>query len=385
MRPNPEQVYSDVGFEEAIERVGRALADRGWVASAVIDLERDWEIVSGPERINRITDGDEESGRFPYASIVASPARMVANDYGDVVIGIRDGRWAEERGLLLHEDFPLSIQRGLAGSAGSLISFEPSPRYTPLGSDAVQLCLASLNAGEAKSRALQRIWQNDLIAVNRNALSPGAHGPIAAIKALTEAVTQGQHLPLLSTDEFRPQFAAITGSLHPRAQCCIRTAEMLKPLMVNGLDASPVIVQYTKAVEIQVQDMLLRPLDQYWSSRTPPGALRGHGRLQRLYDYLFRGRRIELGTTAVAIKEALAPARDGEPVADSVRKILSRFPRPIWARSELPDEVLTLTSTARNPAAHTEIFSSADLPRVRSLVLGDARQAGLLEKLMAMP
>lgn len=358
------------------------LADATWVISAVGDPAREWERVSGPECIAHVSDGDEEGGELPYASILTSPARMIASDYGDVVIGIRDGRWAEERGMLLHEDFPIAIQRDLTG-AGSLISVEPSPLYGDLGPHAAELCVGALNDGERRQRALSRVWRNDLIAVNQQGLAPGLNGVAPTIAALTEAVTQGQPLPRLSPKSFRPTLAAAAGDLHPRAQRCLLTAEMLSPLMVTGLDASAAIVQYTKAVEIELRDKVLRPLKQYWADRPPPGSLAGHSALQRLYSYLFRGRHIELGSVSYAIKEALKESSKHDPVAQSTQHVLNRLPQPEWARKHLADDLLLLASTARNPAAHTEVFSAGDLPRVRRLVLGDDREAGLLERLLA--
>lgn len=380
MRHEPSQVYTDIPFEDAVERVGKMLAAATWVISAV-DPTREWERVSGPECITHVSDGNEEAGELPYASILTSPARLTAFDYGDVVIRIRDGRWAEERGLLLHEDFPVAIQRDLKG-AGSLISVEPSPRYGDLGPYTAELCVGALNDRERKQRALRRAWQNDLIAINQQGLAPGLNGVTPTIAALTEAVTQGQPLPRLSPTSFRPTLAAAAGDLHPRAQRCLLTAEMLSPLMVTGLDASAVIVQYTKAVEIELGDKVLRPLKQYWADRPPPGPLTGHGTLQRLYSYLFRGRHIELGSASYAIKEALKESVKYDPVAQSTMHVLNRLPQPEWARKRLADDLLLLASTARNPAAHVEVFSAEDLPRVRRLVLGDDHEAGVLERLL---
>lgn len=381
MRHNLEQVYSDIPFEDAIDRVGGELAAQGWVGSAHAEPGRDWEQISGPDWIDVTSDGDETQGEMPNAGILASPARTLADDYGDVVIRIRDGRWAEERGVLLHGNFPIAIQRDLTG-AGSLISVEPSPRYGSLGPFGAELCLQALNSGEAKPRALQRGWQNDLVAVNEQGLTPGINGIAATIDALTEAVTQGQPLPPLSPSVLPPGLTTAVGDLHPHAQLCLRTAEILSPLMVAGLDASSVIVQYTKAVEIELGDLFLQPLRQYWDTRTPPDSVTGQGKLQRLYSFLFHGQHMELGSAAHAIKEALKDSRNGDPVAESAKQILSRLPRPAWARNQLTDELLLLASTARNPATHTAIFSSDDLPRVRRLVLGNALEAGLLEKLL---
>jgi hypothetical protein len=327
-----------------------------------------------------IGEGDPTTGEFPRASIVASPARMIADDYGDIVIRIRDGRWAEDRRLLSHEDFPLAIQRELTG-AGSLISVEPSPRYGALGPQGAELCLDALNRGEAQRRAVQRTWQNDLVAVNANSLEPGLNGVAQTIDALTQAVTQGQNLPLLSPTVFRAEFVAVVGDLHPHAQRCLRTAEMLSPFLVGGLDASAVIVQYTKAVEIEVRDKLFTPLKQYWDTRQPPDVISGKKDLQRLYGYLFKGGRLELGSSGFAVEEAVKPRWNHDPVAESLRAILQRLPNPEWARNRLGGELLELAATARNPAAHSRIFDGSDLPRVRRLVLGEG-EPGLLEMLL---
>lgn len=358
-----------------------ALAREHWSTDARLDRDRDMEPFQR-EHVD-LGGGHENDGEWPWARLWASPARTLLEMGGGVSVYVRDATWAQQHELLGYDSFPLVVQRELP-DLGCLVAIE-GYRYTGIADDGADLCTAALNS-DAATTAVRRIWRNDLVGVASGALEPGADGEFNTVDALTQAVTQGHHrLPALPLSRFRPELVRVIGDVHPNAQRCLRTAEFLTPFMVEQFDASAVIVQYTKAVEIEFLDKFLLPLKVWWTARPSPAQVSNKGKLQKLYNALFRAGHLELGSLAFAIREACKPAWDSDPVAESIRMQLGRFPDPLWARSALAEELASLARDPRNPASHATMFSAQALPAVRARVLGDGDTPGLLERMHTAP
>ena len=378
---NWAQLYVSRPFDDVADMLADAIARAHWSTHARLDPDRDMEPFQR-EHVE-LGGGYEDDGEWPWARLWASPARSFLEMGGGVCVYVRDARWAQQRELLGYDSFPLVVQRELP-DLGCLVAIE-GYRYAGFAEDGADLCAAALN-GDAATTAVRRLWRNDLVGVASGALEPGAGGEVDTVDALTQAVTQGHHsLPELPLSRFRPGLVDVIGDVHPNAQRCLRTAEFLAPFMVEQFDASAVIVQYTKAVEIEFLDKFLVPLKVWWAARPTPAQIAKKGPLQKLYNALFGTGHLELGSLAFSIREACKPAWDGDPVAESVRMQLGRFPDPGWAHAALAEDMAALARDPRNPASHTTMFSAQALPAVRARVLGDVDSPGLLERIHTAP
>ena len=102
------RVYCDCKFRDLIELVSEFLIEHFYVVLSK-DPHRDYEYLTKPNL--DICSGDVKRGIFPQWNIVASPTRSIAEDYGEIVFRVIHMRWAEEKQLLVYNNYPLNLRQ----------------------------------------------------------------------------------------------------------------------------------------------------------------------------------------------------------------------------------------------------------------------------------
>jgi hypothetical protein len=371
-------VYTDASFEFLQKFLFEHFHDH-WVVYAR-DPNRDWEILRDPSVIN-VHNGDDKTETWPSASLVAAPARSIADDYGLVTFTARDMRWANERGLLSYLDYPLRLRARFAQCPNVMI-INSSRRWYQLQMGVSEEIVESLRA--AGHEVHVHSFEDDMVDQIRNAY-PDPADAFDEIHGLVQRALRGTEVPVSPAQPLPPDCVEVAPEFHPDAWTALRTAETLTGLLRGNIDCSAGVVEYCKTVEIELDDKLLGPLRHEWSARTPPSQLTGRGDLQRLYNHIFRQKHIELGTLAYALGAALDARYDGDPVAESVRQLLSKYPDPDFARRELASRVAALAALLRNPASHRTVLTPKDLADCRQIVVGGNGQRGLLPLMLQPP
>jgi hypothetical protein len=371
-------VYTDAAFEVLRDFLFDHFRGR-WVVTSW-EPGREWETLEDPSAVV-VQEGDEAAGSWPQASLLAAPARSIADDYGQVTLTVRDMLWADERDLLSYDDYPLRLRARFV-RCPNVIVINTSRRYYQLQMGVSEEIVEWLEINGYVVHV--HSFENDLVDQIRDAY-PDPAGAFDQIHGLVQRAFRESGLPIAPATSLPPDCVEIVPELHPDAWTTLRTAETLTGLLGARADCSAGVVEYCKTVEIELHDKLLTSLRHVWSLRQPPAALNGRRELQRLYNHLFRDKHIELGTLARAMTAALDPEYAHDPVARSMRDLLSKFPDPSFARGDLARRVGALAALLRNPASHRGLLSPKDLADCRQIVVGGNGQRGLLPLMLQPP
>jgi hypothetical protein len=206
----------------------------------------------------------------------------------------------------------------------------------------------------------------------------------AAAAEITDALAD-ELLTLLSNDEIRRAEELLrvrearTEQLDPKALRLLATAEYVAAQLANAteLDWSAAVIGLCKAVEIEAVGRLVDPLVAATANADLDADVADKD-LGRVAKYC-AGRSVkppELGAirhflvTAASSRERQASS----PLLSAFRDVVRRWPGGDWLidRAGAPVALEVVTTTYRNPAAHTEELSEVDYRQCADFVLGES-------------
>ena len=363
------RVYTNASFRNLLSLLSHFLVDNSYVVTSYDD-DRDYKTLKYPPQIVPI-NGERKTNSLPHASIIASPARSIAEDSGEILFHVVHLRWAWGYGLM--DSSALPINR---------LFFSECPNYLEINTHRkwyqLQEAVGKQFAEYCETNgyiAYIRTFEGELLDVIEGAYNDPDE-KANAIHALVKNVFNWDKLPELEMSSIPLNFLIIIPHLQPDTLRALRTAEFLRSKASLLPDCSAIIIEYCKAVEIELKQKILSRLQDDWATNTIPSS-KPPGSLKRLYEFVIgKGRPLELGTLVDNIQASLDPQNDSVDIAISLREVL--FKNQTWMSMDFINQIQNLTRTYRNPAAHTAIMSLSDIEQCRALVIGTNEREGLL-------
>jgi hypothetical protein len=315
------KVYSDTPFHELVRLLEVFLAENRYMTWTQWSNYRAEGFT--PPKLS-VRSGDKKLGYWPEASILAAPYRTASEDSDDTIFRVRHMRWAWRHQLLAGSSYPLYLQT----------HFDICPNYIEIEThrrwQGVQVKLGEELASWLTSHGQNTYtytFNGELLDLLDSAYSDPAE-KADELHALVEPLFGWNDLPALNLLTAHPDFIKIVPDLHPDSILALRTAEYLAHSSDLLPDCSAAVIEYCKAVEIELKEKLLQPLQA--RHVLPPTVVKPTApkELDKLYNFVFssRTRPLELGTLAVTVKNALRPRYDEDVVAIWLRESLQRFP-----------------------------------------------------------
>lgn len=149
------------------------------------------------------------------------------------------------------------------------------------------------------------------------------------------------------------------------------------------LDSSPGIVVLAKALELEVNRRLLIPFRQWLSQQGYTPRARGDLKLFASASAPDSPRFLELGRFGFYLR-AIAEDRRGsaQPISQAFTTFCQEeLADPIFVLEELPDFLLKVAQSYRNPAAHAQLVGFSDFREFLELLLVD-NGSGLLQRMI---
>jgi hypothetical protein len=366
------RVYCDAEFDVLVS----LLADYLYAHTYVVDSmswDHDYETFASPHiRIN---------ADRTRATVLASPARSIAEDSGMILFAVENMREACDGGYLSYECLPLAIRQRFE-ICPNYISIETHRKWY-LAQKEIGQKLASWIANQGRETYI-RSFEGEFIEIVETAYTEEAEVAEEIHRLVGEFFQRHQLPDLVSLSSFPDYFIWLLPQMHPDTVAALASAELIRSTIPSLPDCSAVVIEYCKAVEIELNEKILRPLRAHWSRRSISDDYRSPGELRRLHDYLFGAspRPLELGTLAVTLDATGHPRHDGNPVAVSLRTHLQELPFHDEIIPALPRDLLRLSRDFRNPAAHKARLSPEQLEDCRDFVVGTDSQPGLLTRIL---
>jgi hypothetical protein len=361
-----------MGFRPLITKVWDFFAEHHWLENQADGYH---PLVGAPPDPE---PGDRARGIWPRALLAVTPARTIGEDSGVFFVSVRHMRWAWRNETLAHADFPLALQNAFLLCPNVVLLETHRKWYTAQREIGEELRNWLGHNGIATT---VRSFEGDLTdAIRRAYLNPDDAD--RAIHELVLRALRGRTLPVLNADDLAPRFVNAVPDLAANTLEALRAAEFLWTTYPRDLDWSPIVIEYCKALEIEISERLLHPVRSALRGANLVGAERKAGPAGRLYRYLSGQSPVppELGSLAISLEAALTSTLPGG-IAEELQLQLARFPQPTWAREGFLLELRHLTQV-RNAAAHDRLVSYDDAAACRGMVVGSADRDGLLTRLV---
>jgi hypothetical protein len=371
------RVYCDCKFRELIELLTDYLVANHFIITS-FQQDREYEVIS--HKISKeIFCGDRKNGIWPEWSILAAPARSIAENSGLILFKVKNMRWAQEKGLLEYKEYPLYL-REVFDLCPNYIEIETYYRWNKMQVDVSKNIKNWIN--NKGICAIERSFQYDLLDVINTAYENDAE-KFNVIRNLVKQRFDIDNLHNLDIGNLNPDFILVVPELHKDSIESLRTAEYLYSVRSYIPDCSVGMLGYCKSVEIELRNKLFVPLRKYWASMSRP-QMNASASLERLYEYIFNSGNVhlELGTMTYIINHSLKSENNNDDVAISLRKQMEYFPNAIWMRTSLVNDLFKLKKYYRNPAVHEKIFSSSEFERCREIVIGSDSVNGILTNML---
>lgn len=363
------RVYTNASFRNLLSLLSQFLVDNSYVVTSYA-LDRDYETLRYPPHIEPI-NGERKTNSLPHASIIASPARSIAEDSGEVLFHVVHLRWAWGYGLM--DSAALPINRRLFNECPNFLEINTHRKWyrmqEAIGQQFADYCRTNGYVAHI------RTFEGELLDVVEGAYD-NPDEKADAIHALVRSVFNWVELPELEIKSVPLNFLLIVPHLHTDTLRTLRTAEFLRSNALPLPDCSAIVIEYCKAVEIELKHKIMSHMQSEWATKTSH-SIKPPGTLKRLYEFVTgQGRPLELGTLIDTIQACLDPRNDSVEIAISLREAL--FKNQTWMSTDFVNRLLNLTRNYRNPAAHTAIMLLRDVEQCRALVVGTNEHEGLL-------
>lgn len=364
--------------------VAEYLTDRFYVSSS--DPDRDYELFGmdhlRSERVLR-NSGDKQNKIWPSMWMQVYPSRVDGDSGVSVGVRIVDLQWAEQTGLLRADEMPVHIRS----------RFRVCPNYIEFDSHyrcswaAFAVCRGVQPLVSERYNTFVHKFDEAYLDLIQTSFSSDAERDVVLVELVTETFNPTGSLVWPDQDLLPLTFSRVVPRLSRKSLQTLVTAESIAFSQLPILDWSPVVICYCKAVEIELLEKLLQPIQKAALHRRDQKSWSPtkDKRITRLYDYALKdsGRPLELGTLANALEHVLNAEPYSDPVKDLVLEHLRRFGEPDWATGPFISELRHLVRNYRNAAAHTTILAKEDAAECRQLVLGSASHRGILARLLS--
>lgn len=370
------RIYCDCKFRELIKLVGDFLVENHFVVSSS-DPYREYEYLTNPNL--DICSGNVKNGVLPQWHIIASPARSIAEDSGEILFRVIHMRWGEEKKLLSYKDYPVSLRNEFK-LCPNYVEIESHGKWESMQIEYGILIRDWLQAKNVKS--IVRSFENDFLDIINSAYTTETE-KFDALNNLVKLMLKSSKLDVSEMEPFPSVLIPIVPELHQDSIESIMTAEFVYSSRSKIPDCSIGIMSYSKALEIEIKNKLLIPLKNYWMNRYTPNHKDTPKSLFKLYQYLFgKKKSLELGTFSYILKASLDPKNSNNELAESLLQHLDYFPNPSWMKISLITELDHFTKSYRNPAVHEVIYSEKELEQCREIVVGSDTKKGIIANLL---
>jgi hypothetical protein len=370
------RIYCDCKFRDLIELLSEFLVENYFVVPSM-EPYREYEYLTNPNL--DICSGNVKDGVLPQWHIIASPARSIAADSGEVLFRVIHMRWGEEKEILTYNDYPVNLRNDFK-LCPNYIEIETHDKWYVMQIELSNQIRDWLQTKNVKSTV--RTFENDFLDVINSAYTT----EIEKTNVLTNLVKSRINSSKVDDSKLKSLpsvFIPIVPELHQNSIESIITAELMYSMRSEIPDCSTGIMSYSKALEIELKYKLLVPLKGYWTNKYKPNPKKAPNSLKELYRYLFGNRKsLELGTFAYNLKASLKPENSNDEVAESLLQHLDYFPNPSWMKTSLVSELENLTKSYRNPAAHEGICSEKQIEECREIVVGSDTKKGIIANLL---
>ncbi len=313
------------------------------------------------------------------ASVIAAPVKWLLKEgHGLLFKSVNLRRQCIEKGLS-YKDFPIALRQ----------RFSTHPNYIEIDSFRSQYDVQKSEGKELENwlsgygfKAYIRSFNGEFIDVIETGYADADERAEEVHKLVQEFLEQ-KSIPTFDLSGFSDDMLWLVHNLHPDTLRVLVTAEQIRKALPDLPDCSAIVIEYCKAVEIELNHRLLVPLRSHLNGAgsSNSACLSIPNELGRLKQYVYgaSAKQIELGALANTIEAALR--YDSHPLAAGLMQNIRALPL-MGSPKKLIDSVLNLTQNYRNPAAHKAILSSMQMERCRELVLGATTDIGLLFRIV---
>ncbi len=355
------RVYCNARYRELMTLLFQFLESNHYVVSDLND------------RTRRISWADL-SKRTDEASVIASPSRAIMNDYGGFVFRIVNLRRRCMTGNIEYDSLPIGVRQ----------RFTLCPNYVELDGHRVimatqeEISLQLTNWLEDRGQiGYSRTFAGEFLDLIESAYDDPAQ-KVAEIHDLVEELINTRDISNLQLSEIPSELIFLIEKLHPDSITCLATAELLRTQVPNLPDCSAAVIEYCKAIEIELYHKVLVPLRSGYraSELTIQPSPKS---LKRLRFFIQNnGAQLELGTFAHLLSEAL-----GLTSVDLAKDFVERVNAlPFSSSKRLVKDIRYLTRRYRNPAAHKTVLNAKKMRQCKNFIVGSDKSPGLLLRIV---
>jgi len=333
--------------------------------------------------------GDDIDGCQPFvrsdlhisdesAYVIASPARSIQKEYNGILFKVVNLGLLCSNGEQSYRDLPIALHQ----------RFRYCPNYIEIDSY-IMLYHLQLEIGHdleswLKSRgrnAYIREFDGEFIDILETAYDDPYEKSYELEKLINEFLGKNQ-IRDYKFKTYPKEFSMLLPRMHPHTITVLKTAEIIESTFSSLPDYSPIVIEYCKAIEIELADKVLEPLRSYWLSTRSSSSQPIPDELKNLKKYLFKAspKPLELGTLAKIIEAALS--NNSNPIASSLIDQVNDLSKLNKSPKQLIEDILYLTRNFRNPAAHKSILSRKQLDECKKFVIGLDKKPGMLFRIV---
>jgi hypothetical protein len=206
---------------------------------------------------------------------------------------------------------------------------------------------------------------------------------IASIHDLVYEYFNANNLPRIDLLHFHTDLSLILSNLCSDGIKALQTAEYLYQLECEIYDYSPIVIEYCKVIEIELNDKVLRPLKSHFQDLNSKSIITSNS-IKKLKSFVFSSddKSLELGTFAF-ILEKIITENINDLLASKIKEIIEELPFKLNLKTII-EEIFYLTRNYRNKAAHKSILTRQDMIDCRTYVLGDNLTIGLIGRIVSI-
>lgn len=313
------------------------------------------------------------------SSVIAAPARWLLSEGRGFLYRAVNLRWQCIDNNASYRDFPIALRQ----------RFSTIPNYIEIDTFREHYS-AQVEEGTGLEKWLSgkghrtyiRSFNGELVDIIE-AAHPGPEEKADELHKLVQEFLEKNSIQTFDLSGMPEEFLLLLHRLHPDTITVLKTAELIRKALPDLPDCSAIVIEYCKAIEIELNYRLLEPLRRpvYATGNSSVIPQTTPAALSRLKQYVCNAspKQIELGTMAVTIGAALK--YDSHPLAAGLLRNLRELPFS-GSPTKLIDGIKNLTQNHRNPAAHKTIISSMQMEQCRELVLGVGPDIGLLYRIV---
>jgi hypothetical protein len=353
------RIYCNKDFETIQHLLAGFLEEIGWV------IDHQDRYVRFNSKLHKFREEGKTSTLF------AAPGRILAEDYGDILFKVENN---VDKTLSEYNSLPINIRQRFSSYPNSIF-IDCSRKIHPLVEDTAAKLVNHYVRHDCKAYIYS--FNGQYLEIINSAYR-NDDDKAGIIHDLISHYLFAEELPELDLKKFPTQFKWILPSMTSDALKTLKAAEILRSLDLELPDYSCIIIEYCKCVEIQIDQILLKPIRDQWRNNQRPQVVPNG--LRKFYSYVFseNPKSFELGSLADLLELCFYnDTYNSDSLAISLQEAYSNLPFQQESRM-LVDDILYVTRNYRNPAAHKVILSKQDMDACRSFVIGTEDKDGLL-------